>query len=235
MQEKSLIKKKILQYLELKGISKYKFYQETGIARGVLDQNNGLTEENIFKILAWARDISPNWLLTSDDHQYPQQVEQIHTVNDGITIFKNGKGKENGIEQRVPLFNIKAVAGVVAIFESLKEQTPMAYLQIPNLPKCDGAVHIVGDSMYPLLKSGDIVAYKTVNNLDNIFWGEMYLLSIVSDGDAFITVKYLQKSDREGFVRLVSQNQHHQDKEMPLDSIKFAAIVKASIRINSMG
>lgn len=235
MQEKSLIKKKILQYLDLKGISKYKFYQETGISRGVLDQNNGLTEENIFKILAWARDISPNWLLASDDNTYNQDIQQVDVLSDDITIFQNGKSKENGIEQKIPLFNIKAVAGVVAIFDSLKEQTPIDYLQIPNLPKCDGAVHIVGDSMYPLLKSGDIVAYKTINSLDNIFWGEMYLLSIVNDGDAFITVKYLQKSDREGFVRLVSQNQHHQDKEMPMEAIKFAALVKASIRINSMG
>ena len=34
MQEKSPIKKNILQYIEYKGISKYKFYQETGITRG---------------------------------------------------------------------------------------------------------------------------------------------------------------------------------------------------------
>ena len=44
--------------------------------------------------------------------------------------------------------------------------------------KCDGAIHIVGDSMYPLLKAGDIVFYKEMSiDLQYIFYGEMYLLS----------------------------------------------------------
>jgi hypothetical protein len=66
MQEKSSIKKKILQFVELKGISKYKFYQETGITRGVLDQNNGMTEENITRFLACYSEINPDWLLTGN-------------------------------------------------------------------------------------------------------------------------------------------------------------------------
>ena len=64
MQEKSLIKKNILFYLENKGISKYKFYQDTGITRGVLGQNNGMSEENTAKILAYYPEISTDWLLT---------------------------------------------------------------------------------------------------------------------------------------------------------------------------
>jgi hypothetical protein len=47
MQEKSLIKKNILQFLENKEISKHKFYQDTGITRGILDQNNGMSEETM--------------------------------------------------------------------------------------------------------------------------------------------------------------------------------------------
>jgi hypothetical protein len=53
MKEKSLIKKNILQYLDSKGISKYKFYQDTGITRGVLSQNNGMSEENTARIIAY--------------------------------------------------------------------------------------------------------------------------------------------------------------------------------------
>ena len=64
MQEKSLIKKKILEYLEFKDVSKYQFYKETNITRGILDQNNGITEENIYRFLAYAKDISLTWLFT---------------------------------------------------------------------------------------------------------------------------------------------------------------------------
>ena len=88
--------------------------------------------------------------------------------------------------------------------------------------------------MYPLLKSGDIVLYKQLKDIGDIFWGDMYLLSIDIDGEEYITVKYIQKSEREGYVKLVSQNPHHADKEVAVDCIRALALVKASIRMNSI-
>ena len=88
--------------------------------------------------------------------------------------------------------------------------------------------------MYPLLKSGDIVLYKQLKDIGDIFWGDMYLLSIDIDGEEYITVKYIQKSEREGYVKLVSQNPHHADKEVAVDRIRDLALVKASIRMNSI-
>ena len=66
MREFSHIKEKILQYLDYKGISKYKFYQETGITNGILSQSNGLSEENTLKFLNYYRDISAEWLLRGE-------------------------------------------------------------------------------------------------------------------------------------------------------------------------
>ena len=88
--------------------------------------------------------------------------------------------------------------------------------------------------MYPLLKSGDIVLYKQLHDIDDIFWGDMYLLSIDIDGEEYVTVKYIQKSDREGYVKLVSQNVHHADKDVEIARIRAIALVKASIRMNSI-
>ena len=89
--------------------------------------------------------------------------------------------------------------------------------------------------MYPLLKSGDIVMYKEINDIANgIFWGEMYLLSIDMGGEEYITVKYIQKASDSQYIRLVSENKHHQDKEVSLAQVKALALVKASIRINAM-
>lgn len=63
----------------------------------------------------------------------------------------------------------------------------------------------------------------------------MYLLSIDLDGEEYIVVKYIQKSDRgEGYVKLVSQNPHHADKEIEISRIRAIALVKASIRMNSI-
>ena len=62
----------------------------------------------------------------------------------------------------------------------------------------------------------------------------MYLLSIDIDGEEYVTVKYIQKSDREGYVNLDSQHPNHADKEVALSRIRAIALVKASIRMNSL-
>jgi hypothetical protein len=59
----SVFKKRILQYLDCKGASKYECYQKTGIANGVLSQTNGMSEDNMLKFLSYYSDINPDWLL----------------------------------------------------------------------------------------------------------------------------------------------------------------------------
>ena len=136
--------------------------------------------------------------------------------------------------QSVPLYSIEGTAGLVPLFTERRNLKPIDFIHIPNLPKCDGAIYVVGDSMYPLLKSGDIVLYKQLRDLNDIFWGDMYLLSIDIDGEEYITVKYVQKSEVDGCVKLVSQNPHHADKDVALSRIRAIALVKASIRMNSI-
>lgn len=70
---------------------------------------------------------------------------------------------------------------------------------------------------------------------EGILWGEMYLLSFVIDGKSYTTIKYIQKADNERYVRLVNHNPQHSPKEIPANSIQALALVKASIRFNTMG
>ena len=89
--------------------------------------------------------------------------------------------------------------------------------------------------MVPLLKSGDIIIYKQLElSLDSILWGQIYLLSFIAGGDTFTVVKYVQKSDLPGCVRLVSHNDRFQPKDIRLDSICALAIVKASITFHTI-
>ncbi len=139
-------------------------------------------------------------------------------------------------DQSVPLYDIEAMAGVVPLLTGVEDQTPIDYITIPNIPKCDGAVYVVGDSMYPLLKSGDIIMYKTITDFKNdVYWGEMYLISIDVAEEDFTMVKFLQKSEKgDNYIKLVSQNRHHQDKDVLISKVRALALIKASIRINSM-
>ena len=175
----------------------------------------------------------------------------VQDFNTNPEWIDNGKGKMFNAEpdftpythrtdkslplQSVPLYSIEGTAGLVPIFAEGSTTQPINYIHIPNLPKCDGAIYVVGDSMYPLLKSGDIILYKQLRDVRDVFWGDMYLLSIDMDGEEYITVKYVQKSEHEGYIRLVSQNQHHADKEIEVSRIRAIALIKASVRMHTIG
>lgn len=90
MREKSLIKNKILEYLDFKGITKYEFYKNTGVSNGVLSQSSGMSEENTMRFISYYSDVSLDWLLkdkgdmikneniTSENSTFPENI----TVNE---------------------------------------------------------------------------------------------------------------------------------------------------------
>lgn len=170
--------------------------------------------------------ISPNWLLTGSGSLIEESVRPNHTF---------ALSTDRQIEvQDIPLYDLSATAGLMAIFNDLNVN-PEDYLRVPNLPPVDGAIYVRGESMTPLLKSGDIIIYKKLAlTLDSILWGQIYLLSFDAGGDTFTVVKYVQKSEDPEFIRLVSQNSRYEPKDIPISSIRALAIVKASITFHTI-
>lgn len=185
------------------------------------------------KIVETYSNVDLQWLITGKGDMIKTTEDKQITVNEKLQEYTKRSDKRVD-DQEIPLYEHEAAAGLTKLFSN--SENVLDFIRVPNLPKCDGAVHISGDSMYPLLKSGDIVMYKQIHDIANgIFWGEMYLLSLVIDGEDYTLVKYIQRSEiGSDYVKLVSQNQHHSPKDVELKSIRALALIKASIRINSM-
>lgn len=95
----------------------------------------------------------------------------------------------------------------------------------------DGISHVAGDSMEPVLNPGDSILYRTVRNCsESLFPGRIYLLAIDIDGEVTTTIKHLYKSDRPGYYRLESANPLYAPFEVPVQSVKAVALIKASMR-----
>ena len=210
------------------GMTQQQLAQRLGIGKAALSMietgKATLTTRNK-NILVQELNVNPEFLDSGREPMFnaePDLTAYRHRTDNSLPL------------QSVPLYSIEGTAGLVPLFTDSARMKPLNYIHIPNLPKCDGAIYIVGDSMYPLLKSGDIVLYKQLGTTDDIFWGDMYLLSLDLDGEEYITVKYIQKAERDDYVKLVSQNPHHADKEIAKSRIRALALVKASIRMNSI-
>ena len=186
----------------------------------------------ISKICANAN-ISAEWLLTGKGPMLKPTTQEPQVEVKPIHQPRYTEKKED--TQVVYLYDFKATAGLKALFDNNK-QNIIDTIKIPNLPKCDGAIHIMGDSMYPELKSGDIILYKQqLLDINNLLYGEMYLLSYNIDGEDYIVVKYIRKSDKgEPFISLGSENPAYAARDIDFRCITALALVKASVRINCM-
>lgn len=229
----STILDRIAQIANNENISIGKLERVIGASKGVLSRaianKSDIQSKWIIKIVENYPQYSGDWLLTGRGNSVvnsvtPALVEQTFSLK-----------TDHKMEiQDIPLYDISATAGILAIFND-SHIDPEDYLRVPNIPPVDGAVYVRGESMVPLLKSGDIIIYKKLEcSLDSILWGQIYLLSFMAGGETFTVVKYLQKSEQPGYIKLVSQNERFQPKDIPLDSIHALAIVKASITFHTI-
>ena len=251
---------KIKEIRESKNITQDELVSLTGIPkRSFVNYENGITDipfsklQNITTVLnvsiselAGETKSEKNTIKKNDgkndgENDEKPKVKKTPSNEDNPYIIENLPTNRKTMDsiheiQEVPLYDLEATAGLQELFSGGKSAVQILdTIKIPHLPKCDGAISITGDSMYPLLKSGDMVLYKEIP-LDSIFYGEMYLLSYkIDDWEEYVTVKYVQKSDLgDEYLKLVSQNQHHQPKDVLKAHITAIAIIKASIRINTM-
>lgn len=61
-----MIKERIIQYLDYKGFTKYKFYKKTGFSNGFLDKEGNIGSDKCEKISYEYPDLSLDWLITGE-------------------------------------------------------------------------------------------------------------------------------------------------------------------------
>ena len=260
-----MVLERLKEYIDLKGVTVAAFERSIGMSNASfgksLKQGKGIGSDKLEKILSVYPDINPSWLLTgageilltkTPKNVLKQNEDKFEDINEDKRKLQKTSSNDNTEtvvvdnvfklrtdrlidRQQIPIYDMEAVAGLVPLFADQYSQSIVEVMETTLIPKCDGGLRIVGDSMYPLLKSGDIVFYKQIHDiLNNIVWGEMYLVSFDVDGDEYVSVKYLQKSDIPDHVVLVSYNEHHKPMEIHVSRIRALAFIKASLRLNSL-
>ncbi len=219
MQEKSLIKKNILLFIENKGISKYKFYQETGITRGVLDQNNGMSEENTTRFIAYYPEINIEWLLTGKGEMLKKDVP----IYKGVPAVKSE-------EKQIPLVNVRVAAGFGNADFKISEQDVKAYYVIPKFKhrNIDFMIEVTGSSMYPKYNSGDVIACTIIKESSFIQWNKTHVIATQEQG---LLVKRLKEGSDKNCLLAISDNESYPPFEIPKSEITGIALVVGVIRL----
>ena len=126
-----------------------------GVARATLSNWCARNSIDFPLLLNKLHHVDYNWLLTGkgsplhdpksfDNGKIRGEVETIH----------NSKTTEAIDDRSVTLYDITAAANLRTLLSD-KRQYALGKILIPSIPACDGAIFVNGDSMYPILKSGN--------------------------------------------------------------------------------
>lgn len=215
------------------------FEKSINVSNGYINSiSKGLGIDILNTIIEKYSNLNIEWVLSGKGNMLKTSHEDSKLSSlEVVTSHKPKYIEKKEDVQDIPLFNFKASAGIKEILGPSSNDFLIDTIRIPDMPKCDGAIKIMGDSMMPKLKPGDIIMYKEMPlNLQDLFYGEMYLISYEIDGDYYVVVKYIRKSEKgEPFITLASENPEHASKDIEFGRINALALIKGYINVSSMG
>lgn len=154
------IKERIQQYLEYKDISIYRLEATAGLSKGYWAKTKSISAEVAIKISRLYTDISAEWLLRGEG--------EMLKSNDTIDNTQSQTRSKNTIKY-YPTVN--GSMGGVEFLDNPDESSIDVVL--PGFSECKFAINAYGDSMFPVIKNGQVVLLMEWNE-SFIDWGHIY-------------------------------------------------------------
>lgn len=199
------MRRRILKYLTYKGISKYKFYQETGLSNGYLDKDADLNIASYEKISSCYTDLNMDWVRTGEG--------EMLRGNSTEEVKEDGEKSEDDISL-VPLLPIAAQGGSLNDFVVSVKENDCERVVSP-IRGADFAMPVAGDSMAPEYPAGSQIFIKKINERAFIDWGKVYVLDTCNGS----VIKRVFPADDSGKVKCVSINPDYPPFEVAYEDI----------------
>lgn len=204
-----------------------------GITIGALEKKIGASKGVLSRAIAKGTDIQAKWIEALVEN-YPQySAEWLLTgqgsmikLNDDInnaSTFKdpkkpNSKKKLPTERETLPLiafdhkegtpyYDVDFIGGFAEIVNN-QNTLPEGYIKVAGFGRAQFFVNMIGTSMLPSIKSGDILGLRQCT-LDDVQYGQIYAVVL----DTLRTVKILRKSSDPTKLRFIPDNTAEYDEQ----------------------
>ena len=195
--------------MKFKGLSQGKFEKTVGLSNGYINQlRHSPSLSKIQMIISAYPELNPDWL--------------AHGTGEMLKAASKSANKE------LPLLPLDAMAGALSGVDFQIKDYECEHYVIPDFKEADFLISVAGDSMNPTFMSGDVLAVRKVPMGGIWFeWGRAYVIATRQG----CIVKRILPADKEGYVRIVSDNKdNYPPFLLPHEEINGVAVVLGIIR-----
>lgn len=221
------LKDRLLQFIDYTGLEIAGFERSIGLSNGAVHKmGEGTRASTIDKISAKYPDINIVWLKTGVGNMLlsDERNEKTITVNQTAVSPSKRKG--------ALIYDIDATCGLNGRDIEFTDEKVIGSIDAPEINPESKIIFATGDSMLPLIASGDRVVIRKIESWDYFNYGQVYL--VITNEYRLIKRVRRHPKDAENLILLRSENPNYDDIDLPKREIIHLFIVENILSIKNI-
>lgn len=168
--------------------------------------------------------VSKEWLVNGTDLPFAKGTPMPPQISVPSSLVKPEP------LQGTPVYDVDVTAGTMPRAQMFADDRIVGSVNMPDLISPQSRiVRVSGDSMSPVIRSGDYLAVRELTNTRQIYWGQIYVVML----DDYRMVKYVRRHHDPEQVILHSENPAYDDMEVPRSDIHELMFVQTILHIDT--
>lgn len=221
------LKERFDAFIRHKSLSRRKFQEQIGVSNSYIQNiSKGISNDVLNRISIQYPELNANWLLTGEGEMITSEERQNKTITipqSTITVNKR-KG--------ALIYDIDATCGFDGRDIEFVDEKVVGSIDAPEINPESKIIFATGDSMLPLITSGDRIVIRRIESWDYFNYGQVYL--IITNEYRFIKRVRKHPKDEENLILLRSENPEYDDIDLPKKEIIHLFIVENILAIKNI-
>lgn len=221
------IKERFDSFIRHKGLSRRKFQDAIGVSNSYIQNiSKGISNDVLNRISIQYPELNTNWLLTGVGEMLKseERSEKIISIPQIAVSTKQRKG--------TLIYDIDATCGLSGRDIEFTDEKVIGSIDAPEINPDSKIIFATGDSMLPLIASGDRVVIRKIESWDYFNYGQVYL--IITNEYRLIKRVRRHPKDSDNLILLRSENPDYDDIDLPKREIIHLFIVENILSIKNI-
>lgn len=217
---------RIKLFREYLGIGQTAFEVNIGVARGYFSNVKTLGSDRILRIHTKYPELNIEWLVTGNGEMIKNTEREQKTIEISESAISETKRKG------ALIYDIDATCGLSGRDIEFTDEKVIGSIDAPEINPDSKIIFATGDSMLPLIASGDRVVIRKIESWDYFNYGQVYL--IITNEYRLIKRVRRHPKDSDNLILLRSENPNYDDIDLPKREIIHLFIVENILSIKNI-